>query len=305
MNGPWHSIGGLLFAGLALVYNPLTHTPGPATEASPLEGLWAGTVGQSQVAIQIARPDRSQREAWEATLYDLSNDTAAVPSMQTTVTELSVVLEFPGLAARLEGSLRADKDVLEARWLQGAQDLSVPLKRSDPIPSITERKRWTELGMHPIAPLATGQFAFLIGEWHGKNPKRPNTTLVWKGEWIFDGMGIQNTSKTTGDAGTPKEGAIYQWGIDTRVFSRSRGVWQHSYVSALKGDVMTTTWTLQGDALVSGIAVWNEGGQPTTNIIKFRNISDDHFTWSFDRTLDGGETWVEDFMVIENVRVEG
>lgn len=260
------------------------------------KGLWRGTVGPSEVAVDVAR----DKDAWRATMFDLTNDSALVEADQVHVDGATVTLSFSTLQARFVATL--GEQGLRGTWSQRGQAIDATLAPSKAIPSIEERRYWTSQGMHPHAPLATSQFAFLVGEWHGKNKQAPNTTLVWKGRWILDGMAVQNTSKTTGDPDTPLAGLTTQWGVDTRIYSASRRAWQHTYTDVLSGDITTLSWTFKKDALVSGVTSWNEGGKPTTNIIKFRDITEDRFTWSLDRSFDGGETWVEDFIVIDNRR---
>lgn len=279
--------------------SPVTEVSQDPSIAQRLLGFWRGKIGSSDAVIEMTAGNNSVG----ATLYDLSNESAAVVAASAKLDGLALQLSFPKMGAELLATFQPESELLDARWQQAGQQLPLKLVRSELLPSVKERRRCSALGMNPLAPLATGQFAFLLGEWHGTNKKRPGTTLVWKGGWILEGMALQNTSKTSVDAGLPSAGAVHQWGVDTRIFSRQRGLWQHTYTSALTGEVMTTTWKLVGEDLISDLAVWNEAGKPTTNIIKFRDITEDSFVWSADRSFDGGETWVEDFIVIENRRV--
>ena len=45
------------------------------------------------------------------------------------------------------------------------------------------------------------------------------------------------------------------------------------------------------------------GGKPVTMRIRYYNIQPDRFSWSADRSTDGGQTWVKDFQRIEARRV--
>lgn len=44
-------------------------------------------------------------------------------------------------------------------------------------------------------------------------------------------------------------------------------------------------------------------GKPTTLRIRYYDIQPDRFSWSADRSMDGGQTWVKDFMTIEARRI--
>jgi len=45
------------------------------------------------------------------------------------------------------------------------------------------------------------------------------------------------------------------------------------------------------------------GGKPVTLRIRYYNIQPDRFSWSADRSTDGGRTWVKDFQRIEARRI--
>lgn len=45
------------------------------------------------------------------------------------------------------------------------------------------------------------------------------------------------------------------------------------------------------------------GGKPITMRIRYYNIQPDRFSWSADRSADGGQTWVKDFQRIEAHRI--
>ena len=45
------------------------------------------------------------------------------------------------------------------------------------------------------------------------------------------------------------------------------------------------------------------GGKPITLRIRYYDIQPDRFSWSADRSTDGGHTWVENFQRIEARRI--
>jgi hypothetical protein len=45
------------------------------------------------------------------------------------------------------------------------------------------------------------------------------------------------------------------------------------------------------------------GGKPITLRIRYYDIQPDRFSWSADRSADGGQTWVKDFQRIEARRI--
>ncbi len=180
-------------------------------------------------------------------------------------------------------------------------------QRSDPLPLVEERKRVVELGVNPLAPLATAQFAFLVGEWHGTKQRRGADgeyvdagTIVWTGEWLADGMAVQNVSQSRGPGGR-----VTQWGVDTRVFNPQKGEWEHRYLNAFQGTFNELAWHMDEDGnLVSGISRWMEpNGQMGDHIIRIEVIDDDHFRWAADLTWDEGETWIRENQIQMNTRV--
>jgi hypothetical protein len=44
-------------------------------------------------------------------------------------------------------------------------------------------------------------------------------------------------------------------------------------------------------------------GEPTTLRIRYYNIQPERFSWSADRSMDNGQTWLKDFMHIEARRI--
>ena len=45
------------------------------------------------------------------------------------------------------------------------------------------------------------------------------------------------------------------------------------------------------------------GGKPVTMRIRYYNIQSDRFSWTADRSVDDGKTWIKDFMHIEARRI--
>ena len=45
------------------------------------------------------------------------------------------------------------------------------------------------------------------------------------------------------------------------------------------------------------------GGKPATMRIRYYNIQSDRFSWTADRSTDGGQTWTKDYMHIEARRI--
>ena len=285
----------MLALALACALSPSarpTETDAPAT--------WVGTVGTNRLALELVDGD-----APRVTLYVLNQDAIAFAGASVRVEDGGFEASFPDLGASVHASEGGGALVVE--WEQPGFQQSSEFARQDHTPAVVERRRVTELGVNPRAPLATAQFAFLVGEWHGAQKRLgPDGsyidvgTIDWKGRWVLDGMAVQNTSQSRAPGGQ-----VTQFGMDTRTYNPKKGRWEHRYLDAFQGSFLAIEWTMdEQGVLVSNVVQWVEpGGQLADHVIRFEVIDEDHFRWSSDLSTDGGKTWIPASLVSENRRV--
>lgn len=264
--------------------------------------LWRGTLGPNELALELD-PARAE----DATLYVLSQDAGAFRASVERADDGALTLRLPELLATLRVTHEAQADALSVEWTQPQFETTARFEAVDALPLVTERKRVTALGVNPRAPLATAQFAFLVGEWRGVTTRRgpdggyvETGTITWEGEWILDGRAVQNTAKTLAPGG-----AVMQWGVDTRVFNTQRGRWEHRYLSGITGDFLALAWQADADGvLVSEPVSWREpDGRLADHVVRIELLDEDHFRWTADVSFDGGASWLRENQVQLNERV--
>ena len=276
---------------------------------SPI-GMWTGTLGQSRIAIEI---EQNKSGNLEATYYNLDGRVrpfkGVVNNVETDGEKLYTIL-FKNIGVRLEGTLGSLEDTFELNFVRGKQRIPLKLKRVASVPEVEKRKGFVlPKGMNVTAPMELADWAFMEGEWHGKHTKKigggreGEFLLIWKGEWILDGNAMKNTSQTWMFKPNGEKGPMTQDGMDIRTFNSQTKVFDHTYINARSGKINKMTWKRVGDEIHSEPSEWQDFEGFNMNIIKFKNISKDHFTWAVDRSFDKGETWKKDYVVIENVKI--
>ncbi len=154
-------------------------------------------------------------------------------------------------------------------------------------------------------PPEASQFDFLLGEWSvdvtSKSPGTPPRYHgVWRAAKTLNGLGMVDEFGVSDDAGR-----IVYAGTTLRVFDTKTATWTMRYVDELGG--ATGRWSeLVGVKQGSEMHVEQRGQSPDgrTTILKIRyyNIQPDHFSWSADRSSDGGATWVPEYLRLEATR---
>ncbi|HEV8431544.1 MAG TPA: hypothetical protein VGQ41_26835 [Pyrinomonadaceae bacterium] len=160
---------------------------------------------------------------------------------------------------------------------------------------------------NPKAPSELSQFAFIIGKWRCdvRVKKEEGTwqpySATWVGRYILDGYVIADEYRMTS-----QKGELIVHGMNFRSYSVEKKSWVMRWLSATG-----SFWVELGPEKLGGVRVGPKS--ITFNLIDtfapdaltrvtFSNISESHFTWTSERSLDQGSTWAE-FMVIEAHRI--
>jgi len=156
---------------------------------------------------------------------------------------------------------------------------------------------------NPKAPPELSQFAFIIGKWRcdarvkGEDGTWQPYQATWVGRYILDGYVIADEYRMTN-----QKGELIVHGMNFRSYSVEKKTWVMRWLSATG-----SFWVELGPEKLGGVRVAPK--TITFNLIdtfapdaltrvSFSNISESHFTWTEERSLDQGKTWAE-FMVIE------
>ena len=161
---------------------------------------------------------------------------------------------------------------------------------------------------NPKAPPELSQFAFIIGKWRcdislkGEDGTWQPYQATWVGRYILDGHVIADEYRMTN-----QKGELIVHGMNFRAYSVEKKTWVMRWL-----DATGSFWVELGPEKLGGVRVAPK--TITFNLIDtfapdaltrvtFSNISESHFTWTEERSLDQGKTWAE-FMVIEAHRTK-
>ena len=153
------------------------------------------------------------------------------------------------------------------------------------------------------APSELAQFAFIIGEWRcDARLKVEDGTwqpyqASWVGRYILDGHVIADEYRMTN-----QKGELIVLGMNFRSYSVDKKTWIMKWLSATG-----SFWLELGPETLGGVRVSPKTitfnyvdtfAPDALTRVTFSNISESHFTWSSETSVDQGKTWTE-FMVIE------
>jgi hypothetical protein len=161
---------------------------------------------------------------------------------------------------------------------------------------------------NPEAPPEFAQFAFIIGKWRcdakikGEDGTWQPYQATWVGHYILDGYAISDEYRMTN-----QKGELVVHGMNFRSFNVEKKTWVMRWLDA-RGSV----WVELGPEKLGGVRVDSKTitfhfidtiAPDNLSRATISNISESHFTWSGERSLDQGKTWSE-FIIVEAHRIE-
>jgi hypothetical protein len=141
-------------------------------------------------------------------------------------------------------------------------------------------------------------FDYLLGEWKfkGASKEYPAFAGVWSAVQISPGV-ILDVYKVVGD-----NGDVYYSVVTMRAYNKERNQWD--LVSGEGGQGLRDTGT--GQRKDGEIHIEQKFGvgtaKPFLLRIRYFDIQADRFTWSADRSEDGGATWTKEFQRLDVTR---
>lgn len=143
-----------------------------------------------------------------------------------------------------------------------------------------------------------GDFDYLLGDWeYTGTRKTPPGDQKFRGVWsavrLADGQ-ILDEYRVVGDAGET-------WYVTTTLRNYNAFADRWELVGASPGQGLQDFGTAQREGAEMrieqrfGVA----SGRPHTWRIRYHGIQADRFSWTADRSTDGGTTWVKDYQQIE------
>ncbi len=161
---------------------------------------------------------------------------------------------------------------------------------------------------NPKAASELSQFAFIIGQWRcDARVKSEDETwqpyqATWVGRYILDGHVIADEYRMTNQAGEP-----IVHGMNFRSYSVEKKTWVMRWLNATG-----SFWLELGPEKLGGVCVAHKTitfhfidtvAPDALTRVTFSKMTESHFMWSSERSLDQGKTWAE-FMVIEAHRTK-
>ena len=139
---------------------------------------------------------------------------------------------------------------------------------------------------HPFS----NQFDFWLGEWEGSWPGGQMGTP--EGE---TGNATNSISKKLGDCVVFEQ---FQWvkgafeGKSFSVYDPNRDVWQQTWVDN-QGGYLVFSGKYQDGKMELRTAELERQGEKSISRMVFVNITENSFDWNWQRSVDGGKTWID------------
>ena len=143
-------------------------------------------------------------------------------------------------------------------------------------------------------------FDYLLGDWQFTAKSKQWGTFggVWSAMRIGDGPTVLDEYRVTGD-----KGETYYVTRTLRAYNPTTDQWDLVSTEPENGLQNVGTGRREGGE----VHITQEFGTGTNHAammrIRYYNIGADHFSWTADRSTDGGKTWTKDFQQIEAKRV--
>jgi hypothetical protein len=144
-----------------------------------------------------------------------------------------------------------------------------------------------------------GDFDYLLGDWEFTtvNQEYGKGRGFWTAVRLADGQ-VLDEFRIVGD-----KGEIYYSTVTFRAYNARLDQWE--LVSAESGTGLQNTGTGRREAAEVRIEQKFGSGtdKPSVLRIRYYDIGPDRFSWTADRSTDGGKTWSKDFQHIEARRI--
>lgn len=134
--------------------------------------------------------------------------------------------------------------------------------------------------------LAPDTYDFWLGKWQAK----------WVDSQGNAGEGTNHIYLITGEKVLHENFEIHKGvnagykGTSISVFNSSTKVWHQTWMDNQGGNIIFTGEIL-GEKRIFKTAMQEQNGQQIQSRMIFYNISDQSFSWDWERTTDGGKTW--------------
>jgi hypothetical protein len=142
-------------------------------------------------------------------------------------------------------------------------------------------------------------FDYLLGDWEftAQNPEYGKFGGRWSAVRI-DGGQILDEYRVLGD-----KGETFYVSTTVRAYNAAADRWELIGMDPGGGLQDFGTGQRAGAEMHIEQKFGVTGGKPATMRIRYYNIESNRFSWTADRSTDGGQTWTKDYMHIEARRI--
>jgi hypothetical protein len=144
-----------------------------------------------------------------------------------------------------------------------------------------------------------GEFDYLLGDW--EFTAQSKQWGAFRGYWSavkLDEGQILDEYRVVGDTGE-----TYYVTTTLRNYNGAQDRWELVGADGGRGLLDTGTGRKVGSEMHIEQTFGVAGGEPSAWRIRYYNIQADRFSWTADRSTDGGKTWVTAFQTIEARRI--
>lgn len=271
-------------------------SPAQSPPADPVTGRW-GSEGATYLDLQF-----DGRQAVTGTVYWRGEGEAVrAPVRKGTFDLGSRALRLEGEARWPDGTVReyaidgtvAD-DVVSGRFSIGDRAGEFEFSRINPSADVrSDDERRADFEAHK------GDFDYLLGEWEFTADSKQYGKFrgYWSAVRLDEGQ-ILDEYRVVGD-----KGETYYVTTTLRNYNSALGRWELIGADAGAGLQDFGTGEKVGDEIHIEQTFGVASGTPTVMRIRYFNIRPDGFSWTADRSDDGGRTWERGFQTIEARRI--
>lgn len=144
-----------------------------------------------------------------------------------------------------------------------------------------------------------GEFDYLLGEWEftAVNKQRGKLRGNWSAVKLAEGL-ILDEYRVVGASGDTSSVTT-----TLRNYNGAAERWELVSADAGRGLLDIGQGRKSGSEMVVAQTIGVAGGEPSLWRIRYYNIRADGFSWTADRSNDGGRTWIRRFQTIEARRI--
>jgi len=192
-------------------------------------------------------------------------------------------------------SLRTAR-VLAAALAVAALVAAVPAASAQTAPKKTREQ------LQALQDAHKGDFDYLLGDWEftavRKMPDGPQKSRgYWSALRLDDGQ-VLDEYRVVSD-----EGETWYVTATLRNYNVFMDRWELVGASSGTGLLDFGTARREGDEMKIEQTFGVASGEPSVLRIRYYDIQNDRFSWTADRSTDGGKTWIKDFQQIEARRI--